>query len=71
MVNFKELFGMGKKEKSSPKQYQNLQIKFSSGKEVVASVPAFCFDEEEAENLEIEKILITEPKDLPKGHSFV
>lgn len=70
MARLREILGMNKKESAEKVQYQNLQIKFTSGKEVIASVPAFCFDEEEAENLEIDKILITEPRDLPKGHSF-
>ena len=57
---------MGKEQK----YYQNIILKFSDGKEIMASVPAFLSSEEEAENLSVVSVQISEPKELPEGVDF-
>ena len=51
-------------------RFQNLYIKFANGIEVHASVVPFAETQEEADELEIEKFVVTPPKDLPEGVSF-
>ena len=59
-----------KKEEEKNRYFQNIILKFSSGKEIKASVPAFCNTEEELENLHITDIKVTRPKEFPKGVNF-
>ena len=57
-------------DKEEVQYFQNIFIKLSDGRDIQASVPAFCSSEEELKNLKISEIKITEPREAPKGMSF-
>jgi hypothetical protein len=50
--------------------FQNIFLHLSDKRIIQASVPAFCFTEEELKNLSVDKVSISKPQPLPKGASF-
>ena len=50
--------------------FQNILLKLSDGKEIQASVPAFAFTDKDIQDVIVEEIKITEPKEMPTGMSF-
>ena len=59
-----------KTNKVGKEYYQNIIIVFDDGVEVTATSKAFCFDEEQLNSLKIKQLMVTPPKEMPKGMSF-
>ena len=57
-------------DSGEPQMYQNVLLEFNGTIEVMATVKAFCFKEDELSDLHLTMIKVTEPKKLPKGLSF-
>ena len=66
----KQILSNQSENSDEPQMYQNILIQFNETIEVVATVRAFCFNEEELRNLHLTAIKVTEPKKLPKDLSF-
>jgi hypothetical protein len=63
------LFNKGE-DPDEPQMYQNILLEFNGSVEVMATVKAFCFKEDELGDLHLTMIKVTEPKELPEGLSF-
>lgn len=60
----------GEEGEEKEEYFQNIFLQLSDGNRIKASIPAFCFSEEEAEKVRIVGIGISPPMKLPKDVTF-